>query len=262
MDEEIDHAKIGLKAGLEIHQQLDTKTKLFCKCPTTLRDKKEATFSFKRYLRASKSEMGEVDRAAREEAKYSRTFMYKGYDSTCLVENDEEPPRELNQEAIDTSLEVALLLNMNPVDEIHTMRKIVIDGSNTCGVQRTALVATDGWLSTEEGPVRVDSLSLEEDAAQKIEIGTETGTEGSAVGYSLDRLGIPLVEIGTAPDIKTPEQAVNVAEQLGMILRSTGKVKRGLGTIRQDINISIAAAARVEIKGVQNLRLIGEIVKN
>ena len=262
MNEEIDHAKIGLKAGLEIHQQLDTKTKLFCKCPTTLRDKKESTFSFKRYLRASKSEMGEVDRAAREEAKYSRTFMYKAYDSTCLVENDEEPPRELNQEAIDASLEVALLLNMNPVDEIHTMRKIVIDGSNTCGFQRTALVATDGWLLTEDGPVRVDSLSLEEDAAQKIEIETGTGTEGSVVGYSLDRLGIPLVEIGTAPDIKTPEQAVNVAEQLGMILRSTGKVKRGLGTIRQDINISIAAGARVEIKGVQNLRLIGEIVKN
>ncbi len=256
MDEGIDHSEIGLKAGLEIHQQLDTRTKLFCKCPTTLREKKESTFSFKRYLRASKSEMGEVDRAAREEAKYSRTFMYKGYDSTCLVENDEEPPRELNREAIDTSLEVALLLNMNPVDEIHTMRKIVIDGSNTCGFQRTALVATDGRLSTEEGPVRVDSLCLEEDAAQKIEI------EGSAVGYSLDRIGIPLVEIGTAPDIRTPEQAVNVAEQLGMILRSTGKVKRGLGTIRQDINISIAAGARVEIKGVQNLRLIGEIVKN
>jgi glutamyl-tRNA(Gln) amidotransferase subunit E len=260
MDEETDHSEIGLKAGLEIHQQLDTRTKLFCKCPTTLRDKKESTFDFKRYLRASKSEMGEVDRAAREEAKYSRTFMYKGYDSTCLVENDEEPPRELNREAIDISLEVALLLNMNPVDEIHTMRKIVIDGSNTCGFQRTALVATDGVLSTEEGPVRVDSLCLEEDAAQKIEI--DTGTEGSAVGYSLDRLGIPLVEIGTAPDIRTPEQAVNVAEQLGMILRSTGKVKRGLGTIRQDINISIAAGARVEIKGVQNLRLIGEIVKN
>ena len=256
MAKEIDYSKVGLKAGLEIHQQLDTKTKLFCKCPTTLRDKRDSTFSFERYLRASKSEMGEVDKAAREEAKYSRTFLYKGYDSTCLVENDEEPPSELNSEAIDTSLEVALLLKMNPVDEIHTMRKIVIDGSNTCGFQRTALIATDGVLSTDEGPVRVDSLCLEEDAAQKIE------TEGSAVGYSLDRLGIPLVEIGTAPDIRTPEQAVNVAEQLGMILRSTGKVKRGLGTIRQDINISIAAGARVEIKGVQNLRMIGDIVKN
>lgn len=253
---EIDYREIGLKAGLEIHQQLDTRTKLFCKCPTTLREKKESIFSFKRYLRASKSEMGEVDEAAREEARYSRTFSYKGYDSTCLVENDEEPPRELNREAIDISLEVALLLNMNPVDEVHTMRKIVIDGSNTCGFQRTALLATDGRLSTEEGLVRVDSLSLEEDAAQKIE------TEGDAVGYSLDRLGIPLVEIGTAPDIRTAEQARKVAEQLGMILRSTGKVKRGLGTIRQDINISIEGGARVEIKGVQNLRLIGEIVKN
>ncbi len=252
----IDYHKTGLKAGLEIHQQLDTKTKLFCKCPTTLREKKDSMFSFKRYLRASKSEMGEVDEAALEEEKYSRTFVYKGYDSTCLVENDEEPPRELNREAIDISLEVALLLNMNPVDEVHTMRKIVIDGSNTCGFQRTALVATDGRLSTEEGPVKVDSLCLEEDAAQKIE------AESDAVGYSLDRLGIPLVEIGTAPDIRTVEQARKVAEQLGMILRSTGKVKRGLGTIRQDINISIEGGARVEIKGVQNLRLIGEIVKN
>jgi len=255
MDKEIDYQKIGVKAGLEIHQQLDTKTKLFCKCPTALRDKKDSTFSFTRYLRASKSEMGEVDEAAREEAKYSRTFLYKGYSSTCLVENDEEPPNVLNPEAIDISLEVALLLNMSPVDEVHTMRKIVIDGSNTCGFQRTALIATDGRISTDEGPVKVDSLCLEEDAAQKLE------TEGDAVGYSLDRLGIPLVEIGTAPDIRTAEQARNVAEQLGMILRSTGKVKRGLGTIRQDINISIEAGARVEIKGVQNLRLIGKIVK-
>ncbi len=253
---EMDYHKIGLKAGLEIHQQLDTKTKLFCKCPTMLRDKKESNFSFKRYLRASKSEMGEVDEAALEEEKYSRTFIYKGYDSTCLVENDEQPPGELNREAIDISLEVALLLNMNPLDEVHTMRKIVIDGSNTCGFQRTALVATDGGIETEEGFVGVDSLCLEEDAASKIE------TEGDAVVYSLDRLGIPLVEIGTAPDIRTAEQARKVAEQLGMILRSTGKVKRGLGTIRQDINISIEGGARVEIKGVQNLRMIGEIVKN
>ena len=254
----IDYDKVGLKAGLEIHQQLDTRTKLFCKCPTTLRDNKDSTYSFIRYLRASKSEMGEVDRAAREEESYSRTFLYKAYDSTCLVENDEEPPGELNPEAIDIALEVALMLNMKVVDEIHTMRKIVIDGSNTCGFQRTALVATDGWLTTEEGRVRIDSLCLEEDAAQKIET---TGT-GNMVVYSLDRLGIPLVEISTAPDIRTPEQARKVAEQIGMILRSTGKVKRGLGTIRQDINISIEGGARVEIKGVQNLRLISEIVKN
>jgi glutamyl-tRNA(Gln) amidotransferase subunit E len=256
MEHEMGRDIIGLKAGLEIHQQLDTKTKLFCNCPTTLRDKKDTILSFSRYLRASKSEMGKVDEAARVEEQYSRTIIYKGYDSTCLVENDEEPPRELNREAIAISLEVALLLNMNPIDEIHTMRKIVIDGSNTCGFQRTALVATGGLLSTEEGPVRVDSLCLEEDAAQKLE------AEGEAVVYSLDRLGIPLVEICTAPDIKTAEQAVKVAEQLGMILRSTGNVKRGLGTIRQDINVSIEGGARVEIKGVQNLRLIGEIVRS
>lgn len=253
---ELDYAKIGLKAGLETHQQLDTKTKLFCKCPTSLRDKKESRYSFTRYLRASKGEIGEVDRAAREEAKYRRAFLYRGYDSTCLLENDEEPPGEFNNEAIEISLKVALLLQMNPIDEIHVMRKMVVDGSNTSGFQRTALIATDGMLTTDEGIVKVDSLCLEEDAAQKIE------TEGNALVYSLDRLGIPLVEICTAPDIRTPEQAIRVAEQIGMILRSTGRVKRGLGTIRQDINISIDAGARVEIKGVQDLKMIGEIVKN
>ena len=255
---DFDYRKIGLKAGLEIHQQLDTRTKLFCECPTALRDKRESNRSFKRYLRASKSEMGEVDAAALEEEKYSRTFVYRAYDSTCLVENDEEPPGELNREALEISLEVALLLGMKPVDEVHTMRKIVIDGSNTCGFQRTALVATDGGIETPEGFVGVDSLCLEEDAAQKV----ETEGEGDAVVFSLDRLGIPLVEICTAPDIKTAEQARKVAEQLGMILRSTGKVKRGLGTIRQDINISIEGGARVELKGVQNLRLIGKIIEN
>ncbi len=257
-----DYDKVGLKAGLEIHQQLDTRTKLFCKCPTGSRGKEkerereECLYSFIRYLRAAKSEMGEVDEAAREEAGYGRTFVYNAYDSTCLVENDEEPPGELNPEAVDIALEIALMLKMEVVDEIHTMRKIVIDGSNTCGFQRTALVATDGWLSTDDGRVRIESLCLEEDAAQKIE------TRGDKVVYSLARLGIPLVEISTAPEIHTADQARKVAEQIGMILRSTGRVKRGLGTIRQDINISIEGGARVEIKGVQNLRMIGEIVDN
>ncbi len=253
---ELDYGKVGLVAGLEIHQQLDTKHKLFCKCPTTLRAKKDSNFEFFRYLRASKSELGEVDKAAEAEERYRRTFIYKAYDSTCLVENDEEPPHELNREALEIALEVALLLDMDVVDEVHTMRKIVIDGSNTCGFQRTALIATNGKIETEEGVVRINTLCLEEEAAQKLL------EERGYVVYSLDRLGIPLVEIGTAPDIKTPEQARKVAEHIGMILQSTGKVKRGLGTIRQDINVSIRDGARVEIKGVQNLGMIEQVIKN
>ena len=250
-----DYKALGLKAGLEIHQQLDTKEKLFCGCPTLLRDTKESNFEFFRYLRPTQSEMGIVDKAALEEVKLTRKFIYKAYDTTCLVENDEEPPRELNQEAIDFALMIARMLNMNIVDELYTMRKIVIDGSNTSGFQRTGLVATGGFLESKAGRVGIDLLCLEEEAAQKVE------DRGDSVIYSLDRLGIPLVEIGTAPDIVSPEHAREVAEHIGMILRSTGRVKRGLGTIRQDVNISIAEGARVEIKGVQELALIETIVE-
>ncbi|MFH0903664.1 MAG: Glu-tRNA(Gln) amidotransferase subunit GatE, partial [Methanobacteriota archaeon] len=250
-----DYRALGLKAGLEIHQQLNTKEKLFCGCPTLLRDTKESNFEFFRYLRPTQSEMGVVDRAALEEVKLTKKFIYKAYDTTCLVENDEEPPRELNQAAVECSLIIARMLNMNIVDELYTMRKIVIDGSNTSGFQRTGLVATDGYLESSAGRVGIGVLCLEEEAAQKVE------DRGDSVIYSLDRLGIPLVEIGTAPDIVSPAHAREVAEKLGMFLRSTGKVKRGLGTIRQDINISIAEGARVEIKGVQELDLIETIVE-
>ena len=251
----LDYGTLGLKAGLEIHQQLNTEHKLFCRCPTLLRDTSESNYEFYRYLRPTQSEMGETDRAALEEAKVVRKFRYKAYPSTCLVENDEEPPRELNEEAIDTTLMITRLLNMQPVDELHTMRKIVIDGSNTAGFQRTALAATAGYIETSEGRVGMDVLCLEEDAAQRV------GGEEDTVVFSLDRLGIPLVEIGTAPDIVSPAHARETAEQIGMILRSTGAVKRGIGTIRQDVNISIAGGARVEIKGVQELDLIETIVR-
>ncbi|MCX9083088.1 MAG: Glu-tRNA(Gln) amidotransferase subunit GatE [Candidatus Methanoperedens sp.] len=250
-----DYKALGLKSGLEIHQQLDTKEKLFCGCPTLLRDTKESNFEFFRYLRPTQSEMGIVDKAALEEIKLIKKFIYKAYDTTCLVENDEEPPRELNPEAVDDALTIARMMNMKIVDELYTMRKIVIDGSNTSGFQRTGLVATHGYIDSSEGRVGIDVLCLEEEAAQKVE------DKGDSVIYSLDRLGIPLVEIGTAPDIVSPAHAKEVAQQIGMILRSTGKVKRGLGTIRQDVNISIAQGARIEIKGVQELALIETIVE-
>ncbi|MDD3247500.1 MAG: Glu-tRNA(Gln) amidotransferase subunit GatE [Methanosarcina sp.] len=253
--EKYDYSELGLKAGLEIHQQLDSKEKLFCRCPTLIRDIGDSDFEFFRYLRATESEMGEKDRAAVEQTKIRRKYIYKAYDTTCLIENDEEPPRELNKEALDISLGVAKLFRMKPVDQMHVMRKIVVDGSNTSGFQRTAILASDGYIETSEGYCGIDSLCVEEEAAQKIE------EIGDSIVYSLDRLGIPLVEIATAPDIKSPRQAREVAEYIGMVLRSTGKVKRGLGTIRQDVNISIARGARVEIKGVQALDLIEDIVR-
>ncbi len=253
--EEFDYRALGLICGIEIHQQLDTHSKLFCGCPTRHREVEESNFEFFRYLRPARSELGEIDRAALEEVLVSRKFLYKSYDTTCLVEADEEPPREINPEALEISLIIARLLRMKIVDEVHTMRKTVLDGSNTSGFQRTAYIGSAGSIDTSCGPVGIGILCLEEEAARIID------DLGDEMVYSLDRLGIPLVEIGTAPDIVTPSHAREVAKALGMILRSTGRVKRGLGTIRQDVNVSIKGGARVEIKGVQELNLIERIVE-
>ncbi|WP_207588843.1 Glu-tRNA(Gln) amidotransferase subunit GatE [Halomontanus rarus] len=252
---EYDYEDLGLVAGLEIHQQLDTATKLFCNCPTELRDPDASTRRFTRYLHPTRSELGEIDDAALEESKVDREFEYLAYDTTCLVEEDDEPPHRLDDEALETVLEIAQLMEMSPVDQANVMRKLVVDGSNTSGFQRSTLIATDGEIQTEAGPVGIEDLLLEEESAQRVEE-TDDG-----VRYSLDRLGIPLVEIGTSPDIRSPEQARDAAARIGMLLRSTGKVKRGLGTIRQDVNVSIAEGARVEIKGVQSLDDIDDIVR-
>jgi glutamyl-tRNA(Gln) amidotransferase subunit E len=253
--DEFDYRSLGLICGIEIHQQLDTASKLFCGCPTRLREVEDSNFEFFRYLRPARSELGEIDRAALEEVLVSRRFIYKSYDTTCLVEADEEPPSEINEEALEVALIIARLLKMRIVDEVHTMRKTVIDGSNTSGFQRTAYVGSQGEIDTSSGKVGVGILCLEEEAARIID------DRGDELVYSLDRLGIPLVEIGTAPEIVSPAHAREVAQHLGMILRSTGRVKRGLGTIRQDVNVSIAGGARVEIKGVQELNLIDKIVE-
>ncbi|MEM4706503.1 MAG: Glu-tRNA(Gln) amidotransferase subunit GatE, partial [Candidatus Methanomethylicaceae archaeon] len=240
--------------GIEIHQQLDTKNKLFCNCPTILRED-EPHFVIIRKLRPVASELGEVDQAALFESEKQKIFQYQGYvDSTCLVELDEEPPHEINKDAVMIALTVAKMLNMTPVDEIHVMRKIVIDGSNTTGFQRTAKIAFDGWIEDEDGRVSIKSLCLEEDSARKISEGPDY------IVYRLDRLGIPLIEISTGPDIHNSNQARRVALKIGRILKATGMVKRGLGTIRQDLNISIEGGARVEIKGVQELGLISTVI--
>lgn len=252
---EYDYEDLGLVAGLEIHQQLDTATKLFCGCPTELREPDDAARTFTRFLHPTKSELGELDEAALEESRVEREFEYLAYDTTCLVEEDDEPPHGLDHEARTVAMQIAELLDMNVVDQAHVMRKLVIDGSNTSGFQRSSLIAQEGELQTSDGPVSVVDLMLEEESAQRIE------ERDDGVLFSLDRLGIPLVEIGTGPDISSPEQAREAAETIGMLLRSTGKVKRGLGTIRQDVNVSIADGARVEIKGVQALDQIDEIVR-
>lgn len=240
--------------GIEIHQQLDT-CKLFCSCRSQLVEEEGA--QLKRRLRPTQSEMGEIDRAALAQAERRMHFTYQApKEVSCLVEADEEPPHDADAEAMQTVLTVSTMLKTSIMDEVHFMRKIVIDGSNTSGFQRTALVAVDGTIDINGKDIGILSVCLEEDAARKVE------TKDREVTYRLDRLGIPLIEIATAPDMHDPEDVKEVAQRLGSILRSTRKVKRGLGTIREDLNISIPSGARVEIKGAQDLGLIPTYIRN
>jgi len=252
----MDYEKIGLKVGLEIHQQLDTTAKLFCSCKPQL-FKEEPEITFLRRLRPTQSELGQVDPAAFFEFQKGVKILYQANRATsCLVEMDEEPPHPLNSEAVETVLSIALLMKAKPVDEVHVMRKTVIDGSNTTGFQRTCVIALDGEIKVGEKTIPIQHAGLEEDAARKT--GEETG---NVAIYRIDRLGIPLVEIATAPVIKSPKEAEEVALAIGRILRATGKVIRGLGTIRQDVNISIPKGALMEIKGLQELDLVPLVVK-
>ena len=249
----IDYEGLEFKCGLEIHQQLEGK-KLFCDCNTLNSDKK-ADVKFERKLMAVAGEAGSIDAAAEFEMLKGKRFIYEGSsEDTCLVEYDDEPPHKVNMDALDTALKVAFLLNAKIMDEIMVMRKNVIDGSNVSGFQRTMLIATGGHFSSSKGTVTVPTICLEEESAQKLEDGKDF------VKYKLDRLGIPLIEIATGTEIKNSEHAKEVAAHIGMILRSVG-VKRGLGTIRQDVNISIKGGERTEIKGFQDLRSIPKVIE-
>jgi glutamyl-tRNA(Gln) amidotransferase subunit E len=247
--EGIDYRVLGLKVGLEIHVQLNTRRKLFCPCPTRLSTNYSSELD--RYLRPARSEVGEVDPAAMLEWSRKKKYRYLvSGEESCLVEADEEPPHFIDRESLLVALAIAKALNMKIVDEIHAMRKIVIDGSNVSGFQRTVLIALNGHIRVDDKVIGVQTLCLEEDAARKVE---ESEVESV---YVLDRLGIPLVEIATAPDIDTPELALRTALKIGQLVRLTGKAKWGLGTIRQDINVSIAGGAKTEIKGIQHLYMI------
>lgn len=243
-----------IKCGLEIHQQLDCK-KLFCECPSVIQEN-TPHFTIMRKLRAVVGETGEIDVAAAAEAMKGKKFIYEGYDDNCcLIELDEEPPRNLREEALLAGIQVAKLFKTKFVDEVQVMRKTVVDGSNTSGFQRSALVAYDGKIDSSLGKISIPTVIVEEDSARLIK------DENDKTIFRLDRLGIPLLEVSTGPDIISPEQCAEVAEKLGLFLRSTGKVKRGLGTIRQDVNVSIEGGERVEIKGAQDLKLLPKIVE-
>jgi len=250
---DFNYKKLGFKCGLEIHQQLDTR-KLFCSCNTVISNKFD--FSFKRKLMPVVGESGDIDESALNEFKKRKTMVYYGnFESSCLVDMDSEPPHEINKDALIIAIQLALLLKMKLVDEVQIMRKTIIDGSITTGFQRTALIATNGFIETSRGRVPIESLVLEEDSCRRIR---ENEKE---IHWALDRQGTPLIELMTSPVIETPSHALEVALKLRELSRNL-KIKRGIGTIRQDVNVSIKNGARVEIKGLQNVKHMPRVINN
>ena len=254
---DFDYDELGMKCGLEIHQQLNTDKKLFCRCPSKLLGRKEPDFTIKRLMRPVLGEMGTFDKAMLTEYEKNINIEYECYnDAICTYELDETPPFSCNNEARKIALKIALLLNSNIIEEMHVCRKNYLDGSVPSGFQRTMILGTDGYITLKTGKkVGIDILSLEEDSARKVK------TIDKINYFRLDRLGIPLVEITTKPDINNPEECRECAERLGLLLWSTN-VKKVLGSIRQDINVSIKNGTRIEIKGVQKLDWIPILINS
>jgi len=251
----VNSKEIVLKVGFEIHQQLLTKTKLFCNC-SCLEPENYDSYFFRK-LRPAQSELGSYDQASIFEFSKMRTIKYySSFESSCLVEADEEPPHRINSEALETALIISLALSSKIVDEINVMRKIVINGSNTSGFQRTMLMSLGGYLEVDNKKVGVQTICLEEDSGKLI------SDDGNIKEYGLDRLGIPLIEIALEPVTGTPSEIMKIALTLGRLLRASKRVARGIGSIRQDVNISINnGIGIVEVKGVQRLDQLIKVIE-
>ena len=252
------YEKLGFMCGLEVHQQLKTEKKLFCHCPAGV-FQKDGQFDAEiiRHMRPTLSEMGGYDGTALMEFKTRKTIVYRIANvTTCTYDVDDTPPFIINQEALRSAIEVALLLKTNIVGEVHITRKQYLDGSIPTGFQRTGIISIEGQIPLKNKAVRIIQLSVEEDSCR------EVSDIGHVRIYTTDRLGMPLIETVTYPDMKTPEEAAEAAHYIRFLNRSTGKVRTGIGSTREDVNVSITGGTRIEIKGVSHIKLIPELVHN
>ncbi|MBN1593811.1 MAG: Glu-tRNA(Gln) amidotransferase subunit GatE [Candidatus Coatesbacteria bacterium] len=252
-DEE--YQKLGLTSGIEIHQQIKTDKKLFCRCPVILHKDNNFDAVVVRHMRPTLSELGEYDGTALMEFKTKKEVVYQLYhDCVCTYEMDDTPPFLINQDAVDIAIAIAMLLGCTQIDEIFITRKQYLDGSIPTGFQRTCIVGIDGEIRCKGKPIHIRQLGLEEDACR------EVSDIGHRITYKADRLGMPLIEVVTERDMVTPREVQDVAEQIGTCIKAAGLAHRGSGSVRQDVNVSINGSTRVEIKGVPRVGLIGPLV--
>ena len=249
---------LGFRCGLEVHQQLKTAKKLFCRCPAGIyQSEDDFDAQLVRHMRPTLSELGEYDGTALMEFKTKKNITYriKGV-TACTYDIDDTPPFAINREALAIATEIALLLGSQLVGELHIARKQYLDGSIPTGFQRTAIVGIDGEIPLSNKTVRIIQLSIEEDSCREV---SDIGHERI---YSTDRLGMPLIETVTYPELLTPDEAAEAAQHIRFLNRSTGHVNVGIGAGREDVNVSIEGGTRIEIKGVQRIRWIPNLTHN
>lgn len=251
-----DYETIGFKSGLEVHQQLLTQKKLFCRCPAG-KYNHNYDAEILRHMRPTLSELGEYDGTALMEFKTKKDIIYRiHHDTVCTYEMDDTPPFEINDDALDIALEIGILLNSTLVDELHIARKQYLDGSIPTGFQRTAITSVNGWIPYKDRKINMIQMSIEEDSCREI------SDKGHQRVYLADRLGMPLIETVTYPEMKTPNEVAEVNDILRRLVRSTGKVRTGIGAGRQDVNVSVTGGTRIEIKGVPRIKMIPLLTYN
>ncbi|NSW45450.1 MAG: Glu-tRNA(Gln) amidotransferase subunit GatE [Bacteroidales bacterium] len=253
-----DYKRIGFMSGLEVHQQLKTKEKLFCHCPAGIYQKPhDYDAEIIRHMRPTLSELGEYDGTALMEFKTRKEIVYQiKHQTACTYEIDDTPPFKIDREALEIALEIAMLCKLNIVGEVHITRKQYLDGSIPTGFQRTAILGVEGELDMPHKKIRLIQLSIEEDSCR------EVSDVGHRRVYMTDRLGMPLIETVTYPDMQYPDEVKEVADYIRFLNRSTGKVRIGIGAGRQDVNVSCKGGTRVEIKGVSHNKWIPELTHN
>jgi glutamyl-tRNA(Gln) amidotransferase subunit E len=253
--QQADYDRIGFMSGLEVHQQLKTKEKLFCRCPAGLFNKHEDyDAELIRHMRPTLSELGEYDGTALMEFKTRKEIIYRiNNDTACTYDVDDTPPFPINQEALDISIEISLLSKLSIVGEVHVTRKQYLDGSIPTGFQRTAIIGVEGEIELKHKKIRLIQLSIEEDSCREI------SDIGHVRTYQTDRLGMPLIETVTYPECVNPDEVKEACDYIRFLNRSTGKVRTGIGAGRQDVNVSCKGGTRVEIKGVAHTKWIPEL---